>query len=232
VRIDLDIRLSFEEYGSKSAFPLILLHGNGGSCSDFRYQIPAYENFFHVFAVDTRGHGRSPRGRAPFTISQFADDLYDFMKLHNIEKADILGFSDGANIALLFSSRHPDMVRKLVSNGANLDPSGLQSYYYKPMTALFRFDSFIAFTMNRHCKSKEMLGLMAWQPDIKKEDLSKITCPVLVIAGTHDLIKKEHTEMIASYLADPKLVFIPGSHFISRTHYKKFNDITLSFLCS
>ena len=55
--------------------PLILLHGNGEDCSYFVHQMEPFAELFRVFALDTRGHGQSPRGDAPFTIRQFSADL-------------------------------------------------------------------------------------------------------------------------------------------------------------
>ena len=75
--------------------PIIFLHGNGENSSYFKAQIEAFSERYHVFAVDTRGHGRTPRGNKPFTIQQFADDLVCFMNMHQIQKAHLLGFSDG-----------------------------------------------------------------------------------------------------------------------------------------
>ena len=88
--------------------PLILLHGNGNSSRYFKKQIRYFSAKFRVIAVDTRGHGKSPRGEGPFTMERFADDLKIFMEEMGIEKADILGFSDGANIALIFALRWPE----------------------------------------------------------------------------------------------------------------------------
>ena len=75
--------------------PLILLHGNGNSSRYFKKQVRYFSAKFRVIAVDTRGHGKSPRGGGPFTMERFADDLKIFMEEMGIEKADILGFSDG-----------------------------------------------------------------------------------------------------------------------------------------
>lgn len=80
----------YEEAGAGE--PLILLHGNGESCEYFSRQISYFKENYRVIAVDTRGHGKSPRGTAPFTIRQFADDLYAFMRRRGIDKAHILGF--------------------------------------------------------------------------------------------------------------------------------------------
>lgn len=63
------------------------------------------------------GMGSRPRGEAPFTLEQFALDLEAFMDEKGLEQADILGFSDGANIALLFALRHPRRVGRLILNG-------------------------------------------------------------------------------------------------------------------
>ena len=97
----MDIKLYYQEKGTGE--PLILLHGNGEDSSYFKNQIDYFQNTYRVIAIDTRGHGRSPRGDAPFTIEQFACDLYDFMQEHRISNAIILGFSDGANIAMRFA---------------------------------------------------------------------------------------------------------------------------------
>lgn len=58
-----------------------------------------------------------PGGTASFVISQFADDLKDFMDELDISKAVILGFSDGANIAMIFALRYPERVTALILNG-------------------------------------------------------------------------------------------------------------------
>ena len=108
----MDIALSYQEKGSGE--PLILLHGNGEDSSYFRHQIAHFQDRYRVIALDTRGHGKSPRGSAPFTIRQFARDLYDFMETRKIAEAVLLGFSDGANIAMRFAMEHPERVKALI----------------------------------------------------------------------------------------------------------------------
>ncbi len=115
----MDIEHYYEEKGQGE--PLILLHGNSEDSSYFKGQIDEFAVCYHVYALDTRGHGKTPRGEMPFTIKQFADDLFGFMDEHQIEKAHILGFSDGGNIAMVFAIHYPDRVNKLVLNGANLN---------------------------------------------------------------------------------------------------------------
>lgn len=129
----MDVDLHYREQGTGE--PLILLHGNGEDGSYFERQMDAFASRFRVIALDTRGHGRSPRGEAPFTIRQFADDLLAFMDGQGIERAHLLGFSDGGNIALAFALAHPERVGKLVLNGANLDGGGVKPSVQLPIVA-------------------------------------------------------------------------------------------------
>ena len=101
----MDIRLYYEKAGDGE--PLILLHGNGEDGTYFKHQMEYFSKDYRVIAIDTRGHGKSPRGEKPFTIRQFAEDLNGFMEEQGMEKAHLLGFSDGGNIALAFALRYP-----------------------------------------------------------------------------------------------------------------------------
>ena len=53
-------------------------------------------------------------GDKPFTIRQFAADLLCFMNDHQIEKTNLLGFSDGGNISMIFAIQHPERVNRLM----------------------------------------------------------------------------------------------------------------------
>ena len=136
----MDVSLHYEERGI--GMPLILLHGNGEDLTYFKHQIEHFSKSRRVIAVDTRGHGKSPRGTAPFTLAQFAEDLLRFLNERKLEKADILGFSDGGNIALLFALTHPERVGKLILNGANLSPKGVKAWVQIPVVIGYRIASF------------------------------------------------------------------------------------------
>ena len=97
----MDIKLHYEEAGE--GFPLVLLHGNGEDHTYFKRQMEPFSQSYRVIAVDTRGHGLSPRGTAPFTLEQFAEDLKEFLDGLGVVHCHLLGFSDGGNIALLFA---------------------------------------------------------------------------------------------------------------------------------
>lgn len=220
--------LYYEESGN--GFPLILLHGNGEDHTYFEKQVSFFSDSYRVIALDTRGHGKSPRGDGEFTLSRFADDLYEFMKLMGIEKAHILGFSDGANIAVIFALRHPEMIEKLILNGGNLSPAGIRKSVQLPIEVGYRIAGFFAGKSMPAAQNAEMLGLMVNEPHIEPGELTAITVPTLVIAGTRDMVKRRHTELIAASLPDSRLVFIKGNHFIANRKAALFNEAVREFL--
>lgn len=226
----MNFSLNFTEKGYGA--PLILLHGNGESSGYFVNQIDRFANEYRVIAVDTRGHGASPRGNKPFTLETFADDLKNLLDSLNIEKANILGFSDGGNIAVIFALKYPERVAGLVLNGANLFPSGLKSSFLIPVKVLFAVFSLLSHFSRRAKRRSELLYLMAKQPNIQPERLSSIKCPVLVIAGTQDVIKEKHTKLIAASLPDSSLCFLKGGHSIAKTNSVEFNSAVEKFLNS
>lgn len=226
----MEIKLSFTEAGSGA--PLILLHGNGEDGTYFDPHIPALARHFRVIALDTRGHGKSPRGSAPFTIGQFARDLRDFMDAQGIDKASLLGFSDGGNIALTFALEHPKRVDRLILNGANLDPSGVKRSVQIPIVLGYGLTAVLARFSPEAARRAELLRLMVREPHIRPSELGRITAPTLVIAGTHDMIREKHTRLIARSLPNALLEIIPGDHFVARTHPEDFRRAVEAFLLS
>lgn len=226
----MDIKLHYIEKGNGE--PFILLHGNGEDGTYFTSQIDYFSKSYRVIAVDTRGHGKSPRGDAPFSIRQFAEDLYDFMTEKGIESANILGFSDGGNIALIFAANHPEKVKRLILNGANLDAKGVKPSVQIPIVIGYRIASLFAAKSAEAERNAEMLGLMVNEPDIDVNELHKITIKTLVIAGTRDMIKTKHTQKIYEALPNAGIVFIPGNHFIANKNPAAFNRAVEEFLLS
>ncbi len=224
----MDIVLYHQEKGDKE--PFILLHGNGEDGSYFKNQIDYFCGMYRVIALDTRGHGRSPRGTALFTIEQFSQDLYDFMTGLEISSAVILGFSDGANIAMRFAMKYPGKVKALILNGGNLNPKGVKRTIQIPIEIGYKIARRFASRSPSAKKNAEMLGLMVNEPNIELNELSKITAPTLVICGKSDMIKESHTKEIAENIPNARLSIIKGDHFIANKRYVAFNKEVEGFL--
>lgn len=223
-----DIQLHYIEKGQ--GLPLIFLHGNGEDSSYFEHQIDCFSNDYRVIAIDTRGHGKSPRGEKPFTIKQFAEDLHDFIAEKGISKANILGFSDGGNIALTFALKYPEKVEKLILNGANLFPSGVKPLCQWPIEIGYRIAKIFANKDEKAKKNAEMLGLMVNEPHIDPSELALLTMPTLVVAGTKDMIKDSHTRLIYNSLPNAQLAILEGNHFLANKRPDVFNAMVKSFL--
>ncbi|MCR5792859.1 MAG: alpha/beta hydrolase [Lachnospiraceae bacterium] len=224
----MNISLHYTQKGNKE--PFLLLHGNGEDGSYFVHQMDYFCDRYRMIAVDTRGHGKSDRGTAPFTIAQFSDDLHDFMVAHAIENAIILGFSDGANIAMKFALKYPDMVKALILNGGNLNPKGVKSRVQIPIEIGYRIAKRFAGKSKDALKNAEMLGLMVNEPNIEPAELAAITVPTLVIAGNKDMIKEAHTKMIAQNIPGARLAIIQGDHFVANKEADAFNKEVEKFL--
>lgn len=224
----MDIQLSYTTAGQ--GFPLVMLHGNGEDRTYFKHQMGPFSERYQVFALDTRGHGQSPRGAAPFTLEQFADDLKGFLDGREIRRCHLLGFSDGANIALLFALKYPDCVEKLILNGADLYPSGVKLSTQAPIVLGWGLLQLIRRFDQKAQPKWELLDLMTTQPHIRPDSLSALTMPALVVAGDRDMIRESHTRLIARSIPDSELVILPGDHFVARRNWQAFNPTVLKFL--
>lgn len=221
-------RPHFVEAGSGET--LLLLHGNGEDVSYFVHQMEPFARHFRVIALDTRGHGKTPRGDAPFTIRQFAEDLRAFMDAQGIGKAHILGFSDGGNIAMVFALKYPERVGKLILDGANLDASGVRRRFQIPIEFGYRVARLFSKRSPEARINAEMLGLMVNDPNVRPDELRRIQSPTLVMAGNKDMIKDSHTRLIAAHIPGAQLKIIPGDHFIANKQPEAFNAAVLDFL--
>ena len=232
----MKVELYYREQGEGE--PLILLHGNGEDSRYFTKQIRYFSEKYRVIAVDTRGHGRTPRGTAPFTIRQFSEDLKNLMEKLGIKRAHILGFSDGGNIALVFALRYPKMVDHLILNGANLNARGMKLSVQIPIMAEYRKELLIMQLCRRFnpwlaakaWRKVEVLSLMVNDPNIPVKALRRLSMPVLVIAGTRDMIRHSHTKQIGREIPGAETVFVPGDHFVARNNPLEFNRCVDAFL--
>ena len=219
----MDIQLHFIEQGAGDS--LVLLHGNGEDSTYFEHQLDFFKGRYRVIAVDSRGHGKSPRGTAPFTLDQFACDLANFMDGIELESVHLLGFSDGANVAMLFALAHPGRVHSLVLNGGNLFPEGLTEQTRREIDEEYK--GALATGDERQL---ELVRLMIDEPHIDPASLGDLKMPTLVIAGTDDMVEAEHTRLIAASIPGARLEFVEGSHFVATENPNAFNRVVKSFL--
>lgn len=224
----MDISLYYQEKGK--GIPFVLLHGNGDSGDYFKKQIDYFSNKFRMIAIDTRGQGKSPRGTAPFTMEQFVEDLNNFLEKLEISNIILLGFSDGANIAMKFALKYSSKIKVLILDGGNLNTKGVKKTIQIPIEMGYRLTKIFSKKSENAKKNMELLGLMVNEPNIKIEELHSIQIPTLVIAGKNDMIKEKHTREIANNIPNAKLSIIKGNHFIASKESEVFNQEIEKFL--
>ena len=217
----------YEETGEGP--PLLLLHGNGETHEIFQSLISVLSPRFHVVAMDSRGHGRSGYGNQELSLPAMADDCAALVQHLEIDKLSVLGFSDGGNIALYFALRYPEKLNCLVLIGANLNPGAVKRSTQIPIEIGYRLTSLFPTANGR--KKRQILGLMIHWPQIRPEELEYITAPTLVLAGERDLIKEEHTRMIAQKIPHAQLEIIPkANHFVLGKQAAETNRRIFTFL--
>ena len=147
--------------------------------------------YYRVILMDSRGHGAShlkEEARAQeLTTSGMAEDVVQVMEVLHVPQAVILGFSDGANVALETASQYPDKVLAVVAVSGNALPRGMNAFFYVQVRAKYAL----------------------WHV-MEKIHLT----PVLILTGRHDLIRPRHSLWMGEQIMDAKVVFVKGAdHF-------------------
>jgi pimeloyl-ACP methyl ester carboxylesterase len=187
--------------------------------------------YYTVITVDTRGQGKSARGTRDLSYDLFAEDLFTLVNKLHIGTFLILGFSDGANIAMELALRHQERLAAMILVGGNLFPDGLQAMFRVSLKLhLFgeRLKNFIQRDKHGH---GELTNLMLTSPSIDPERLKTITVPTLIINGEKDIVTDEHGVLIATSLPNARRVVIGGaSHFVMKDAPEEFDRLVLEFL--
>src|SRR4051812_26294669 len=128
------IDVYYEVHGDHDGTPLALLHGGGSTIdSNFGRLIPLLARTRRVIALEEQGHGRTSDRDQPFTFERSADDVAGLLQHLEVPQADLLGFSNGAMVALQVAIRHPQFVRKLVYASAFTSREGAQPQFWEFM---------------------------------------------------------------------------------------------------
>lgn len=211
-----DTNLWYETKGNGQ--PFILLHGNGESHEIFNVLMKELSKNFSVYAIDSRGHGKSSKTNE-FSYGLMMEDVASFIKELKLEKPLLYGFSDGGIVGLLLASEYSDMLSKLIISGANSRPNGVKKNWVM-LSQLY-------YLLTRSKKMKLTLE----EPNISKEDLKKIHIPVLVLAGKNDLIREEDTKYIANNIPNSILTILDReTHSSYVVNNLKLYNIIKSFI--
>lgn len=206
---------------------LILLHGNDGDMTYFDYQVGYFKKYFHTILIDFRDHGFSTNTKDSLTFDMMADDLREVYDRLKIKKAHVLGFSDGANLALVFNKKYPGLIKKLILNAPNARFDGVNKFG----RALFKIENFIFRILPFFNRLERVKGLLLKDLKLSKDDLRDIGIPTIIIVGSRDIIRLSHIRGIAQNIRNSKLYIIKNAgHKLARDLPEVFNKLVIGFL--
>lgn len=230
-------RIHYGTYGTGA--PVILLHGGLGHSGNWGYQVPALvRNGYRAVLIDSRGHGRSTRDSQPYSYELMASDVLAVMDALQLDRAPLVGWSDGACTALILAANAPSRTSGVFFFACNMDPSGVKPLEDSPtVDRCFR----------RHVKDYALLSatpkefnefvtavslMQRTQPNYSAGDLARIKVPVAIVQSEHDeFIKREHAEFLARSIPSAEFVLLKDvSHFAPLQRPDLFNATMLAFI--
>ncbi len=199
--------------------PFILLHGNGEDHTIFDKLVPQLAKEYCVYALDTRGHGRSGPVAGAYHYTDMAEDVAAFLHHQNLADVLLYGFSDGGIVGLLLAARYPGLLSALMVSGVNTNPAGLKGWFRRLMQVWYFFTR------------DEKIRLMLAEPAISPQQLQGIKIPTLLLAGEKDVIRPAHMAKIAREIPHAVLRVLPGEDHASYVvHSEKLYPLLRDFL--
>lgn len=203
--------------------PLLLIHGGGSTIeSNWGMLLPRVAPSRSVLAVELQGHGRTGSGDRPPGFEASAEDVAAVLTELRLGPVDVLGFSNGGQVALQLAARHPGAVRRLIVASAPVRRSGMVDGFWEGLAA-GTFDDLPApyleadLAVSRdpeHARRMFDLDrqLMLGFEDFPDELLASVHAPTLVVGADRDVVRPSHFVELAALLPDARLLLVPGTH--------------------
>jgi pimeloyl-ACP methyl ester carboxylesterase len=215
------LKMYYEIHGS--GFPLVLIHGGGSTIgTSFGRILPTLAKTHKVIAVEMQAHGHTADIDRPLSFKQDADDVAELLKQLHINKADVFGFSNGANTTLEIAIRHPQLVNKIIVASTMYKKEGSYPWFWE-MMAHAKFeempqqlkDAFLQINPDKealHAMFRRDAARMQSFPEIRDEEIKAIAAPALIIVGDKDIVSPEHAVEMYRQMQNAKLIILPGVH--------------------
>jgi len=200
--------------------PVVLLHGGLTDSRDFAGNLDALADRFRLLLPERRGHGHTADVAGPITVELMAQDTIAFLDTTVGARVPVVGYSAGAIVALRIAVRRPELVDRLVLVSGAFHPDGMilrptaDAPPPEPLVAAYaevspdgadHFPAVIA----------KIAHAVDDEPGLTADDLSRVTCPTLVMAADDDMVTLEHTLALYRGLRDAQLAVVPGtSHLL------------------
>jgi pimeloyl-ACP methyl ester carboxylesterase len=199
------LSLYHEVYGElgRSGTPLLLIPGAFMATGSMQQWASAFAADRAVIIFDQQGHGRTADTPREMSYAQFADDAAELLRALNVERADVMGYSQGGGVALQLAIRHPTLVNKLVSLSATFRrdgwypsvPEGIKGLRANEFAGTSVETAFMEHTPDAEAFDaylEKMKVLNTDDQNISDEQMRSIAAPTMVIIGDADGVTLEH----------------------------------------
>lgn len=217
------INMYYETFGPSEGIPLVLIHGGGSTIeSNWGTFIPLLEQKFRIIAIEEQAHGRSSDRPKGVSFEQTAEDVAALLDHLKVDKANVMGFSNGGTSAIVLAFRHPEKVNKLIAASALTKRSGVPADFWKFMNKAHLSnmpkplaDAFLKVNPDpkklqiMHDKDAKRMQVFK---DIPDTELARISAPTLIMLGDQDLIKVEHALEHVKIIKGARLAVLPSNH--------------------
>lgn len=234
--VDLDgVRTWYDEKGTGD--PVVLLHPGGADSRAFGPNRDAMAVRFRTFTPERRGHGHTPDVSGPITFELMAEDTIRFLETVVGGSARLVGYSDGAIVALLVARRRPDLVSHLVFVAGVFHYNGwlpgvIDPQHAPPPSMAASYGEVSPDGLDHFPVVVEKLARMHLTgPSLTADDLAGIECRTLVMLGDDDEVRLEHATTLYRGLPQAELAVVPGtSHGLLAEKPELCNKIISDFL--
>lgn len=201
--------------------PLLLLHGGLETVDMLPHLAAELAARYHVIAPERRGHGRTRDISGPITYGAMATDTLGLMDAVGIETAHLVGYSDGANVAMLLAMARPERVDRLVLVSGNFHAAGMTPRFRAELQQATA-DSYAPACAEAYRRLspdgpghwpvvfEKVRRMWLEEPTLAAHQLASIAAPTLVLAGEDDYVRVEHTRALAAAIPGARLVLLPG----------------------
>lgn len=216
------LQLYYEVHGEGK--PLVLVHGGGSTIeTSFGYLLPMLAKKHRVIGVEMQAHGHTRDRDTPQSFQQDAADVAGLLRYLQIDKAVILGFSNGGQTALQLGISYADLIDKLIVVSAFYKREGAVKGFFdgfplatiKDMPLPYH-EAYLKIPGNDKSglqrmfeqDKNRMMEFQGWTD----EEISSIKAPALIIAGDKDVVAPEHAVEMATRIPNARLLIVPGTH--------------------
>jgi pimeloyl-ACP methyl ester carboxylesterase len=217
-----ELPIYYELHGEGAGTPLLLIHGGGSTIETNWGALLPLVNDRTVIVVELQGHGHTGPGTAPASFEGSADHVAELLEELAIGPVDVLGFSNGGQVAMQLAARRPTFVRRLIIASAPFRRDGMVQGFWEGLERGSFADlpqAFVdadlrasgdpshgqaMFELDRQL----MLSFTDW-PDTLPQS---IRAPTLVVVGDQDVVTVPHAMRLAELVPGARLLVVPAIH--------------------